>query len=179
MNRLVLWLSVLALGFTALPSAAQDFKIGTVDLQRALNESDAGKRAKEDFKVQVDKLQADLSKQKDEIEKIKTDVEKKASVLKEEERKNIEKDYERRLRDFQRTYKDSQEELKQKDNELTAQILRDLGEVIQEWGPKQGYTLVLEASNTGVVLYNSKAIDVTDQIIEAYNGKRKGSAGKK
>jgi len=43
-------------------------KIGYVDLQRALNESEAGKRAKEEFKVQVDKLQTSLKKQKDEID---------------------------------------------------------------------------------------------------------------
>ena len=33
-------------------------KSGYADLQRARNEAEAGKRAKEEFKVQVDKLQA-------------------------------------------------------------------------------------------------------------------------
>lgn len=167
----------LALALVAPLAHGQDMKIVTVDLQRALNESDAGKKAKEEFKVQVDKLQADLAKQKADIEKIKEDVEKKGLVLKEEERKNIEKDYQRRLRDFQRTYKDSQAELQQKDSELTAEILRELGEVIVDFGAKQNYTLILESSNTGAVLFNSRTIDITDQIIEAYNGKRKN--GKK
>jgi outer membrane protein len=153
--------------------AAEDFKLGTVDLQRALNECDAGKRAKEEFKGAVDKLQSDLQKQKNDIEKLKEDVEKKGLVLKDEERKNIEKDYQRRLRDFQRTYKDSQAELQQKDSELTQEILRELGEVIADYGAKQNFTLVLEASNTGAVLYNSRSIDITDQVIEAYNAKRK------
>jgi outer membrane protein len=154
-------------------AVAEEMVIGTVDLQRALNDSESGKRAKEDFKVQVDKLQADLAKQKNDLEKIKEDVEKKGLVLKEEERKNIEKDYQRRLRDFQRTYKDSQAELQQKDSELTNEILRELQEVIGEYGAKQSYTLILEASNTGAVLYNSRAVDITDKIIEAYNAKRK------
>ena len=69
--------------------------------------------------------------------------------MKDEERKNIERDYQKRLRDFERTYKDSQAELQQRDNELTGEILRQLQEVIAEYGAKQGYTLVLEASNTG------------------------------
>src|SRR5713101_5976235 len=124
---------------------AEEFKLATVDLQRALNECDAGKKAKEDFKAQVDKLQADLNKQKSDIEKIKDEVEKKGMVLKEDERKNIERDYQKRLRDFQRTYKDSQAELQQRDNELTSEILRDLQEVIAEYGAKQGFTLILEA----------------------------------
>ena len=159
---------------------AEEFKLGTVDLQRALNECDAGKRAKENFKGQVDKLQADLNKQKTEIEKIKDEVEKKGMVLKEDERKNIERDYQKRLRDFQRTYKDSQAELQQRDNELTSEILRDLQEVIAEYGAKQGFTLVLEASNTGAVLYNARSVDITDPIIQEYNAKKKsGGGGKK
>jgi len=100
-------------------------------------------------------------------------------VLKEDERKNIERDYQKRLRDFQRTYKDSQAELQQRDNELTSEIIRELQEVIAEYGAKQTYTLILEASNTGAVLYNSRAVDITDQIIQEYNSKRKSGGVKK
>lgn len=175
MKRLTV--ALLGLVLTASAAAATDLVLGTVDLQRALNESESGKKAKEEFKVQVDKLQAELGKQKADIEKIKEDVEKKGLVLKEEERKNIEKDYQRRLRDFQRTYKDSQAELQQKDQELTNEILRELQEVIVEYGAKSNYTLILEASNTGAVIYNSRAVDVTDKIIEAYNAKRKTAKG--
>lgn len=177
MKRLVVLCALLALAAGA--ARADEFKLATVDLQRALNECDSGKKAKEDFKTQVDKLQADLNKQKTEIEKIKDDVEKKGMVLKDEERKNIERDYQKRLRDFQRTYKDSQAELQQRDNELTSEILRQLQEVIADYGAKQNYTLVLEASNTGAVLYNSRAIDITDQVIQEYNSKRRGGEPKK
>lgn len=176
MRRSLWMLSILLLA--AAVARADEFKLGTVDLQRALNECDAGKKAKENFKGQVDKLQADLNKQKSEIEKLKDEVEKKGAVLKEEERKNIERDYQKKLRDFQRTYKDSQAELQQRDNELTSEILRDLQEVIAEFGGKQGYTLIMEASNTGAVLYHSRAVDITDQVIQEYNSKRKGGAPK-
>ena len=157
----------------AAPAMSAELLIGTVDLQRALNECDAGKRAKEEFKGEVDKLQSQLAKQKESLERIKADLEKKGLVLKEEERKNLERDYQRRLRDFQRTYKDSQAELQQRDNELTAEILRELQEVIAEFGSTSPYTLILEASNTGVVLYNNRSTDLTDKIIQAYNAKRK------
>lgn len=171
-------LTVAALLATASVAAAQEIKIATVDLQRALNECEAGKTAKEGFKVEVEKLQAKLEKQKNDLERIKADAERKASVLKEDERKEIERDYQRRLRDFQRTYKDSQAELQARDNELTAEILRDLQGVILEYGTKSPYNLILEASNTGVVLYATKNLDITDQVIEAYNASRKAT-GKK
>ncbi len=176
MKRFMLPFAMLVL---AVPLArAEELKLATVDLQRALNECEAGKKAKEDFKSQVDKLQAELNKQKTEIEKMKEDFDKKGLVLKDEERKNIERDYQKRLREFQRTYKDSQAELQQRDNELTGEILRQLQEVIAEYGAKQSYTLVLEASNTGAVLYNSRAVDITDQVIQEFNAKRKGGVAK-
>jgi outer membrane protein len=177
MKRSIVMLAALLVAVPAV--RADEFKLGTVDLQRALNECDAGKTAKENFKTQVDKLQAELAKQKDNIEKIKGEVEKKGMVLKDDERKNVERDYQKRLRDFQRTYKDSQAELQQRDNELTGEILRELQEVIAEWGAKQSFTLVLEASNTGAVLYNSRAVDITEQVIQEYNTKRKEGAFKK
>jgi outer membrane protein len=127
----------------------------------------------------VDKLQAELAKQKGDIEKIKDEVEKKGMVLKDEERKNIERDYQKRLRDFQRTYKDSQAELQQRDNELTGEILRELQEVIAEYGAKQNYTLVLESSNTGAVLFGSRSVDITEQVIQEYNTKRKAGGPRK
>jgi outer membrane protein len=177
MKRSIVMLAAL---LVAVPGVwADEFTLGLVDLQRALNECDAGKTAKENFKTQVDKLQAELAKQKGDIEKIKDEVEKKGMVLKDEERKNIERDYQKRLRDFQRTYKDSQAELQQRDNELTGEILRELQEVIAEYGAKQNYTLVLESSNTGAVLFGSRSVDITEQVIQEYNTKRKEGGPRK
>jgi outer membrane protein len=151
---------------------AEEPKIGYVDLQRALNESDAGKKAKEEFKVEVDKLQARLKKQKDEIDNLKEQLEKKSLVVKESERGNLEDEYRKKLRDFERNYKDSQSDLQKKDNELTGYILKDLQEVIREYGERQGYTVILENSSSAV-LYGAKNADLTDEIIQQYNGRKK------
>lgn len=155
---------VLALAGTA---SAQELKIGYVDLQRALNESDAGKRAKEDFRGQLEKLQGDLKRKKDELDRMKEQIEKKAAVLKDEERRNMEKDFQRKVRDFERSYKDSQAELQGKDGEMTARILSELQEIIQDFGREEDFTLILEASNN--VLYGATSADLTDRVISAYN----------
>jgi len=146
-------------------------KIGYVDLQRALNESDTGKKAKDEFKVQVDKLQASLKKQKDEIDSLKEQLDKKSMVMKEEERGNLEDDYRRKLRDFERSYKDSQADLQQKDNELTGGIIKELQEVIRDYGERENFTLILESTNSAV-LYGAKGSDLTDEIIREYNSQR-------
>jgi outer membrane protein len=153
-------------------------KIGYVDLQRALNESDAGKQAKEEFKVQVDKLQAQLKKQKDAIDDLKDQLEKKSLVMKAEERSSMEETYRKKLRDFERNYKDSQADLQNKDNELTGAIIRDLQEVIRKYGERENYTLILE-SGSSPVLYSAKSADVTEAIIREYNGSHPSKAKRK
>lgn len=170
------WIAgALLIGLMVSPALAEDVKIGYVDLQRALNDSNAGKRARDEFKVQVDKAQASLKKQKDELDGLREQLEKKSLVMKDEERRNMEKELARKGRDFERAYKDSQADLQAKDNELTAGILRDLQKVIKEYGDKQNYTLILENSSNAV-LYGAKDADLTDQIIKIYDAR--GGKGK-
>lgn len=165
---------LLALAWIAVacPSWAADVKIGYVDLQRALNESNRGKKAKEEFKAEVEKLQAQLKRKKDQIDNLKEQLEKKAAVMKEEERVNLEEEYRKKLRDFERDYKDSQADLQRKDTELTGAILKELQEVIQEYGEREGYTMIFEAGSTAV-LFGAKSADLTDAILEEYNRKKR------
>lgn len=150
--------------------ASAQLKIGYVDLQRALNESDAGKAAKDRFKQQVDRLQVDLKKKKDQLDSLKEQLEKKASVMKDEEARNLQKDYEKKARDFERSYKDSQAELQQKDNELTVELLKELQGVIEEFGKEGGYSMILEQSSSSV-LYGAPDLDLTEQVIARYNAR--------
>jgi len=164
--------SLLIAGFVCSPALAgtEDLRIGYVDLQKALNESEAGKQAKEKFKGEVDRMEQSLEKRKQEVEKLKDELEKKGLLLKEEERESLERDYRQKMRDFERQYKDSQQELQIKDRDMTGRILEDLRLVIQNMGEQGSYTVILEGNNT-VVLYGSKAIDLTDSVIKTYNAR--------
>ena len=91
-------------------------------------------------------------------------------MLRDDERIALQRDYRQELRDFERLYKDSQEELKIRDRELTARILVELRQVVNDLGEQGSYSVILEGNNT-VVLYGSKSIDLTESVIEAYNKK--------
>jgi len=158
------------LGWTPRVAAQEVPKIGYVDLQRALNECEAGKVAKEKFKKEVEKAEQSLERRKSEVEKLKEELEKKGLLLKEDERDNLEQDYRQKLRDFERAYKDLQQELQIKDRDLTGRILEDLRQVVQALGEQGSYTVILEGNNT-VVLYGAKTIDLTESIIKTYNEK--------
>lgn len=163
MKIVVAVLFALILPLTAL---AQSGKMGYVDLQRALSESTAGKKAKDKFKVEVDRLQSRLKKQKDDIDRLKEQLEKKASVMKAAEREELEDDFRRKMRDFEREYKDSQTDLQKKDSDLTSSILRDLQKVIQDLGEREGYTMIVEMNS---LLFADRTLDLTERVISEYD----------
>ena len=170
-TRLTLTCSmVLALALPALPTLAADFKVGIVDLQRALNESSSGKKAKDQFKGEFEKMQNGLKSEKDSLDRLKEDLDKKSAVLNDDQRKTKMEDFERRRRDLRRKLEDSDAELRKKDQELTGSILKDLAVVIQEIGEREGYTVILENSSSSV-LYGSKSIDITESVIKAFDAK--------
>ena len=145
-------------------------KIGFIDVQRAISESQAGKRAKERFQSQVKKAEADLLREKTEIERLKSDLDKKGALLKEEEKRNLEADLQRRYVNYQRGMQDQQQELRQKEGEMTADILKELEKIVNEVGKAEKFTLILERSQ---ILYSDQGIDITTRVIEAFNARNK------
>ena len=150
---------------------AQDrVKIGFIDIQRAISDSNAGKRAKERFQAQVKKAEAELLKEKTELERLKADLDKKGPLMKEEERRSLEGDLQRRYVNYQRTMTDQQQELRQKEGALTGDILKELEKIVNEIGKSDKFTLILERNQ---ILYSDQGIDVTNKVIEVFNSRNK------
>jgi len=61
----------LAVTSAAVPARA-DLKFAYVDVQRALNECDAGKRAKAEFQGRVTSVEAKLQRQQNEVQSLRT-----------------------------------------------------------------------------------------------------------
>ena len=165
------WL-VLFLTLLCVPAvgAQERVKIGFIDIQRAISDSNAGKRAKERFQAQVKKAEAELLKEKTELERLKADLDKKGPLMKEEERRNLEADLQRRYVNYQRTMTDQQQELRQKEGALTGDILKELEKIVNEIGKSDKFTLILERNQ---ILYSDQGIDVTNKVIEVFNNRNK------
>lgn len=165
------WLVVGMLVLSCTASYAQDkIKIGFVDIQRVISESQAGKNARDRFQAQVKKAEADISKERQDLDRLKSDLEKKGPLLKEEERRNMEADFQKRSVTLQRRMSDYQQELQLKNNEMMSDILKDLEKIVNEVGKADKFTLILERSQ---ILYSDQGIDITSKVIETYNSRAK------
>jgi len=151
---------------------AADLKIAYIDIQRAINECNAGKDAKKAITKDVEKFQHLIADKQKELQTMKESLEKQVLMLTPEARANKEKEYQTKLREFQRWGEDTQNEMNQKRAEMERQISIALVKVIQKLGADEGYTLILE-KNENIVLFASKAIDLTDRAIKTFDLQKK------
>ncbi|HTF92781.1 MAG TPA: OmpH family outer membrane protein [Verrucomicrobiae bacterium] len=165
------WLVIATLALSvSFASAEERMKIGYIDVQRVIAESQSGKRAKERFQVQVKKAEADVQKERQDIERLKSDLDKKGPLLKEEERRSMEADLQKRSVILQRTMNDYQQDLRQKESEIMSAILKEVEQIVNEVGKAEKFTLIFERSQ---IIYSDQGIDITSKVIETYNSRVK------
>ncbi len=145
-------------------------KIGVVDFQRIFEVSSAGKSAQAEFKSQGEKMANDLKKKDSELEELKKRFERKALVMSREMREEKEREFRIKINDFKTLEKKYKEKLRALNNRLVNRIKKDLYELIEEIGRKEGYLLIIEKEDAGVV-YAPTSIDITDKLIPQYNKK--------
>jgi len=149
-----------------------DIKIGSVDMQKAVNECNAGKEAKRVLIEEAEKVQRFIATKQKEVQELRESLEKQGLMLTPETRVAKEKELQAKVRDFQRWGEDHRNELNQKRIDIERNISIGLIKVVQEIGAKEGYTLILQ-KNEDIVLFASKPIDLTDQVIKAYDVQKK------
>ncbi len=165
---------VVLVAFTAVPSARSQevkkdvLKIGYVDLQRVIVNSKAGKSAKSAFEVKF-KAKRDIIEQKaSALEKMKQDFIKNSTVMKETVRKQKADRIEKQEKDLNRTREDFREELQKEDLELTRKILRGTEKILREIGNSEGYDIILERTEAGII-FAGPQVDITEKVIRSYD----------
>jgi outer membrane protein len=149
-----------------------DAKIATVDLQKALQSVDAGKKARTALEKEFNAKKDELQGEEAQIRKMTEDLKKQAAVLSEEARGKKGAEIQERYMKFQEKTMRSQQNIQQKERELTQPLLTKLREIIAEMAKQKGYTLVLEKSENSV-LFSLEKDDLTTEVIGQFNKKNK------
>lgn len=172
MKRIIITLilfSSLILASAAL--GADGVKLGCVDIQKVLLNSDAGKEAKEQLAGKANKYEGEKNSREEELKRLKAELEKQNVLLSETARGAKEKDYQQKLKEYQRFLKDAQDDLQAKNDELTNKIVEQIVKMVQEYGRKNGYTFVF-VKNDAMLFVDDKA-DLTEELLKAFNAARK------
>jgi outer membrane protein len=165
----------LGLGLGVLGSAwaqASEIKIGIVDMQRALQSVDAGKKAKSKLETEFNAKKKELQSEEAQIKKLGEEFKKKALVLNEEARAKKQAELQERFMKFQEMTQRAQMEIQQKEQELTGPLVVSLKTIISDVAKKKGMTVVLE-KNENTVLFSLEKDEVTDEVIQIFNQQNK------
>lgn len=146
-------------------------KFGYVDMNRALNDVEEGKKAKKQLEAQISEKKQKLTAYEQELKQMKDDLEKKRLVLSQDALKEKEEEFRKKFVDLQQNMGKYQQEVANLEMQLTQGILLALRDIVKEIGANEGYTMILETSRD-VVLYAPADSDLTDKVISIYNSRK-------
>lgn len=165
----------LIISFIMISSAAfaSEFKIAVVDLQKALQTVEAGKKAKASLEKEFNEKKKVLESEENTIKKMTEDFKKQSLVLSEDAKIKKQNEIQERVMKYRELFGKSQMEIQGRERELTDPIIQKLKGVVEEMGNKKGYTMIVE-KNENAILFSSAKEDLTDEVIKEFNKKPNG-----
>lgn len=157
--------SVFLLGTSA--AFADDLKVGYVDMQRALNETDDGRKAKEKLKKDFDQKQKELDELQAQLKKDMDDLEKKRTLLPADKVREKEAELRARLEKVQQTYVRLQQDLGGKEQKETQKIFERMQKIIGEIAAAENFSMIVDKS---ALVFAKPHLDLTNELIRRYNG---------
>lgn len=152
---------------------AEGQKIGLVEMNRALQTVEAGKKAKSQLEKEIDNRKKGIQSEETALKKIKEDLEKQSMVMSDEARAKKGGEFQARAMKLQESAMRIQQELVQKEQELTRPIIQKIKAVIAELAKAKGVTMVIE-KNENTILFSDPKDDFTDEVIKKFNEQNKG-----
>ena len=167
MNNRVIVLATAIIGLALFVGNAQAVdKFGYIDLSRTFSEYNKTKG--------YDKTLSDKEKvYTDERDKKVADLkafQDKLSLLNDKERATKSAELQTKVKEFQEFDRTKQETLRKEQDVKMKEILNDIEEAVKKYSEKEGYTLIF---NDRVLVYQTKTMEITDQIIAMLNGGKK------
>ncbi|MGI9224807.1 MAG: OmpH family outer membrane protein [Woeseiaceae bacterium] len=147
----------------ALPAAAQELKIGVVNVPVLMDRSPQTKAAMDALQEEFAPRQREFVAKQKELEDLSTKIQKDVAVMGETERRNAEKNLRDLQRDVARLQQEFREDLELRQNEELGNLQRSLLKEVQDYAQAQGYDLIVGDG----VLFASTAVNITEEVLRA------------
>ena len=156
-------LGLALLGAFALPAAAQELKIGVVNIPVLLDRAPQTKAVMDALQEEFAPRQREFLAKQKELEDLAQKVQKDVAVMGESERRNAQDNLRDLQREVQRLQQEFREDLDRRQNEELANLQRSLLKEVQDYAQAQGYDLVVGDG----VLFASTTVNITEEVLRA------------
>jgi outer membrane protein len=149
-------------------AVADELRIGVVDLQKALQSVDEGKKAKSSLEKEFNEKKKKIEDEEKALQAATEEFRKKSAVLSEDARNRKQAELQERIAKYREMFGKAQFDIQNRERELTEPIINKLRETVKKIAEGENYTIVLERNENAVIYHLSKD-DLTDKVISAYN----------
>jgi outer membrane protein len=149
-------------------AAAEDVKIGIVDVEQALSSTNEGKAAREEMTRKTREARAQVEPMLAQRKTLAEELQGKKYVLSDDAlfQKQVQ------LAELENKIKSKLEELdgqlKIEQGKVIAPLESKLRTIIEAIGKEQGFTLILQRNNP-YLIYSREALDITDLVVARFN----------
>ena len=161
----------LALGAAVLLAApvlrAEEIKVAYIDIQKAIQATTAGKKAKAELEKEFNTKNAEFQKRQADVRKMNEDLEKKKMALSDEARAKKGQELQAEFMKLQKDMGESQVGMQKKEAEALKPIIEKLETVIEKVAKEGGYSMILEKGQQAVV-WAKKDLDLTDTVVKEF-----------
>jgi outer membrane protein len=162
--KLIYALLLASFSTVAVSATAQELKIGYVNSERVVRESDIAKRSQAKLEAEFSKREKDLNDQNSALRAQAEKLDRDAPTLSETEKTRRQRELVELDRDLQRKHREFQEDLTQRKNEELATVVERTNRVIKQIFETEKYDLILQEA-----VFWSPKVDITDKVIKALN----------
>jgi outer membrane protein len=157
---------VLIVGLLSGSLAWSEVKIGVVDMQKVVQASTAGKKAKTELESEYTKKKMEFEKQEGQLKKSAEELSKKKSVLSEEVYVKKQSELQEEMMKFRESVGQSQYEIQKKQQDLTLPIVEKIRKTISKIAKEKSYTMVAETGSG--ILYAEPTADITEEVLKTF-----------
>lgn len=164
--KLILAAAVCLLLFNRVCHADDPIKIGVVDFQQIMSDSTTGQSVEDEINKKGQALKAEIDKLQSDIQSFQDKARREAPLLDEDQKKEIDRQMRAKLNELRVLQEKNTNAFNTFKNERVGSVKDSVIQLAAKIGQEKGYLLIIE-KQSGAVLYEDKASQLTSQFIEA------------
>ncbi|MGA7103833.1 MAG: OmpH family outer membrane protein [Candidatus Deferrimicrobiaceae bacterium] len=154
------------------PAFAQGLKVAVIDVNKVLNESEAGKVARKKMEDRYEELKKRIDTLNEEAKKMKEELDKQKILLSKEKLKAKEEALSGKVAELRKVSQESETEMQSRQRDLTRDVLKIVEGQVDKIVKEEKIDLLLERSS-GVVHFDP-SLDITAKVLELVNKEKPG-----
>jgi len=168
----ILVAALAAVLFTARPVLSEGLKIAVIDVNKILNESEAGKEARKKMEARYEELKKKIEKVNQEARTMKEELDKQKILLGKEKAREREEALAGKVGELRQLTQEAEKEMQARQGELTREVLKRVEGKIDKVVEEEKIDLLLDRGS-GVV-HAATSLDITEKVLSLVNQEKAG-----